>query len=119
MARRRAVNANVVMAALRWLDRTPESFIDGHADASSQPHLPADLPSGFYRMWNLAELLRAIDLRRGRRPWTEIGREIRVPTTLLRGLTSAERFVSFPEIMRITQWLNRPLPDFIIRTTDA
>ena len=115
MATRRALNGNVVMAALRWLDRTPESFIPGHPDAASRPPLPGDLPRGFYRRWDLTGLHEALDARRGDRPWAEIAREIGVSPALLRSYADPETFVGFPDVMRVTQWLGRPLTDFVDR----
>jgi transcriptional regulator with XRE-family HTH domain len=117
MAKREALNGNVVMGALRWLDRTPESFIAGHPDAQTRPPLPRDLPQRFFRRWDLIALHQALDSRREERQltWAEAAREIGVTTAQLAGYAKADRFVNFPAVMRVTRWLGRPLTDFILR----
>jgi hypothetical protein len=115
---RRAANGNVVMAALRWLDRTPESFVPDHPDAVTTPPLPADLPNRFFGHWDLLALHDALDARRTERAltWAQAAREIGVGSAHLVGYARPDTFVSFPTVMRVVRWLGRPLTDFIHRT---
>lgn len=117
MASRGAVNGNVVMAALRWLNRTPESFIADHPDAITKPPLPDGLPQRFFRRWNLEALYNALDSQRHERrlTWPEAAREIGLPPSVVARYRGADRFVNFPAVMRLTRWLDRPLTDFIDR----
>ena len=115
LARRRAVNANVAMAALRWLDRTPESFVADHPDARTTPPLPRDMPQRSFGRWKLQELYEALDACRAERhtTWAALAREIGVRPEVLAGYAKAGTFASFPSIVRVTCWLGRPLTDFV------
>lgn len=115
MANRAAVNGNVVMAALRWLDRTPESFVAGHPDAAAKQPLPKHYPQRFFGHWDLKALHNALDAQRSERQltWAEAAREIGVSPATLAGYAQANTFVTFPAVMRVTGWLSRPLTDFI------
>ena len=115
MARRRAVNANVAMAALRWLDRTPESFVSDHPDAATCPPLPKHLPQRFFGRWKLQELHELLDTRRAEHnlTWASLAREVGVRPEVLASYARPDTFVSFPSIVRVTCWLERPLTDFV------
>jgi hypothetical protein len=105
---------------LRWLDRSPESFLRGSPTVAAG--LPAAGPDRRLR-WNLHEsprwpapgLYEAMNARRqsGGLTWPELARRLRCSPNQLSGLRTARYAISMTVAMRITQWLHRPAADFI------
>ena len=108
---RTAVEGDGVLQMLRWLGRTPESFIAGGASPESE--LPVVGPGEVLR-FDAAAIYRALNAERERRQWTwpELAAAIGgVSPAMLRHLRDGGR-VSVPSIMRIIGWLERPAADF-------
>jgi len=98
---------------LRWLERTPESFLH---DATTAPNstLPNVGPDRRLR-WNLGTLYEAMNAQRRERglTWKELAEILRCTPSQLTGLRTAKFATGMKLAMRITQWLGRPASDFI------
>jgi hypothetical protein len=102
-----------VLAMLRWLDRTPESFVPGSPLASAEAARLPDVRPLVLRMDTnkLHGALNAARVERGL-TWEQLAREIRGATVnTLTGLASSER-TGFPNVMWVTGWLGKPLASF-------
>lgn len=104
-----------VLQMLRWLGRSPESFIPAFPDAdAARFRLPAALDSQALR-WDARTLHAALEARRAERAltWAEAAREIGgVSGAMLTYLAQGGR-VGFPGVMRLVRWLDQPAADFI------
>ena len=100
---------------LRWLDRTPESFLDGAPVDAGEP-LPACGPDRRPR-WNLKALHTGLMECRATRgaTWAQVAHELRCQPGQLTGLKTARFATGMTLAMRITQWVDRPAADFIYR----
>lgn len=98
---------------LRWLDRTPESFLIAAAHDAGAP-LPDCGPSHRPR-WNLKALHAALNDERERRglSWAATANELGCTPSQLTGLKGAKFATGIALAMRITQWLQRPAADFV------
>jgi len=99
---------------LRWLERTPESFLSRGATNADGAALPSAGPNRRLR-WNLQALYEALDARRRKRrlTWAELAREIRCSTNQLTGIRTARYAIGMKLAMRIVQWLERPASTFV------
>lgn len=98
---------------LRWVGRTPESFLATVADSAV-----AALPSaGSDRRlrWDLPALYGALDARRGERrlTWVALAGQLRCSAHQLTGIRTARFAIGMKLAMRIVQWLGRPASAFI------
>jgi hypothetical protein len=98
---------------LRWLDRTPESFLIVAATHDGVP-LPPCGPDRRPR-WELKVLHEALNSARTSRglTWAQAAGELRCQPGQLTGLKAARFATGMRLAMRITQWLGRPAADFI------
>ena len=98
---------------LRWLDRTPESFLDGAALDSGAP-LPPSGPDRRPR-WDLKTLHAALNESRISRgaTWAQTAKELRCQPGQLTGLKTARYATGMGLAMRITQSVGRPAADFM------
>jgi hypothetical protein len=102
-----------VLQMLRWLNRTPESFMPGHPcseDASA--HLPQVPPRHVLR-FDTKKLHAALDAQRIEREmtWAKVAKEVGFGASTLTHLSSGGR-TAFPQVMRIVRWLARPAAHF-------
>ena len=111
---RRVAEADGVLQMLRWLGRTPESFVSDHpraADAAAA--LPELAPDRILR-FDTRALHAALDAQRSERglTWKRVADEIGGVTA--ENLTQLARGgrTSFPQVLRITLWLDRPAAVF-------
>jgi len=114
MPSRTSVEGNVVLLVLRWLDRTPESFIPNHpaptAPGTALPRLPPDR----ILRWDLQALFATTDAQRRQHglTWKQVADEIEGFTPgMLTGLAKA-RHTGFPQVMRLVTWLGQPAVSF-------
>src|SRR5262245_56171570 len=103
-----------VLQMLRWLGRSPESFIDGcPADVLAASALP---DGGSHRVlrFDTRKLHDALDTERRARKltWPDVARETGVAASHARGLARGGR-TAFPAVMQLTGWLRRPVADFV------
>ncbi|MGC2486817.1 MAG: hypothetical protein WA359_11310 [Acidimicrobiales bacterium] len=110
---RGATSCQHALFMLRWLGRTPESFLVGTSDVPDST-LPIAGPDRRLR-WNLAKLYVAMNDQRGERAlaWAELATALRCTSNQLTGLRTAKFATNIALAMRITQWLERPASDFV------
>jgi hypothetical protein len=101
-----------VLRMLRWLNRTPESFVPGYRFDDVRARLP-DVPLNKVLRFDTKKLHGALDARRIERQmtWLQVAREIGVPASSLPYLARGTR-IGFPQVMRVVGWLDRPAADF-------
>jgi uncharacterized protein YfiM (DUF2279 family) len=99
---------------LRWLDRSPESFLSNPPVGRDGTVLPRARPDQRLR-WNLAELADSLDARRRERglAWKQLAKELHCTEHQLTGIRTARFAIGMRLAMRIVQWLERPAADFI------
>ena len=100
---------------LRWLGRTPESFLAGAGLDAGAP-LPACGPDRRPR-WDLKALHAGLNEARVSRgvTWAQTAHDLRCQPGQLTGLKTARFATSMILAMRITQWVGRPAADFMYR----
>jgi hypothetical protein len=100
---------------LRWLDRTPESFLDGVPVDAGEP-LPVCGPARRPR-WDLKALHAGLDECRATRgaTWAQAAHDLHCQPGQLTGLKTARYATGMTLAMRITQWVDRPAADFMYR----
>jgi hypothetical protein len=103
-----------VLQMIRWLGRSPESFIPGFLAAEAPAFmLPAAAPNQVIRL-HTKRLYAALNAQRGARnmTWQQVSREI--PDATVSTLTHLARGgrSGFPHVMRMARWLGQPLSTF-------
>jgi hypothetical protein len=113
MERRHNTSCQHALFMLRWLKRTPESFLAG-APPREAAALPEVGPDRRLR-WNLARLYEALNEKRRTEQltWEELARVLRCAPGQLSGLRTAKFATNMALAMRITQWLDRPATNFV------
>lgn len=112
---KRAVAGTVVLQILRWLGRSPESFLSGDpVDSQPGEALPNPGPGRILR-FDTRALHAALDAERVKRgmTWKQVAAELPDFTeNRLRNL-GASPLIGFPGVMKMTQWLGRPAARFV------
>jgi hypothetical protein len=114
IAKRRATGCQHALFFLRWLGRSPESFLDAPVGQVIKGRLPAAGPDRRLR-WNLRKLYEALDERRRQQEltWAQLARLLRCTPSQLTALRTARFGTGMNIAMSIVQWLERPAADFI------
>lgn len=114
MQKRPATSCQHALFMLRWLDRTPESFLVDATTPRAGAELPSAGPDRRLR-WDLRKLYDALDLERRSRAttWPGLASGLRCTPSQLTGLRRARFATNMALAMRIVQWLDRPAADFI------
>jgi hypothetical protein len=112
MAQRGSTSCQHALFFLRWLQRSPESFLEGGSPLEGG--LP-EVGSDRRLRWRLTYLYEAMNVQRRDRgmTWSELATLLRCTTSQLTGLRTAKYATGIKLAMRITQWLDRPAADFI------
>jgi hypothetical protein len=115
MLKKRSVTSAVVLQVLRWLERTPESFLSGPMrSARSEEEMP---DAGLDRILRfdtraIYEALQQERLRRGL-TWQQVAHELPGFTpSMLTNLANAP-LIGFPRVMILFQWIGRPAAAFV------
>lgn len=115
MTTKRSVTSAVVLQVLRWLRRTPESFLAGR-DQPPAPgeELPEAGPSQILR-FDTAAMHAALDAKRRQRgmTWNEVAKEMPGFTPGMLTNLAKGPLIGFPRVMALVQWLCRPASDFV------
>lgn len=115
MANKRSVTSAVVLQVLRWLARTPESFLVGAgASAEEAEKLPEPGPGRVLR-FDTCAMYEALNSERASRAmkWKEVAHELPgFSESMLRNLATGP-LIGFPRVMMIPQWLRRPAANFV------
>jgi len=114
---KRVAEGDGVLQMLRWLGRTPESFVVGYVSQdAARERLPAASVDQVLR-FDTAKLYAAIDEQRRNRglTWQEVVGEIGLITISVNTLThmKAGGRTGFPHVMRFTRWLGQPAAAFV------
>jgi hypothetical protein len=113
IARRGDCTCQHALFFLRWLGRTPESFLTSPL-TSNGAALPAAGPDRRLR-WDLAALYEALNSRRLERQltWVELADQLRCTANQLTGIRTARYAIGMKLAMKIVQWLECPASTFI------
>ena len=113
MARRGDTTCQHALFMLRWLERSPESFLAGDGVRPEAP-LPPCGPDRRLR-WGPTRLYEALETRRREREltWAQLAAELRCTPNQLTGIRRSRFAIGMTLAMRITQWLGQPAADFI------
>lgn len=118
MSRKRSVTSAVVLQVLRWLRRTPESFLAGETPPLANQELPEPGPGCILR-FDTQAMHAALNEERIRRglSWKQVAQDLPGFTeAMLRNLATGP-LIGFPRVMMIPQWLHRPAAYFVrVRT---
>lgn len=114
MAKRGNTSCQHALFFLRWLGRTPESFLTGGDAERPGRKLPSVGPDRRLR-WDLHLLYDALDARRREEgmTWPELAKELGCTPSQLTGLKRARFATGMKLAMRVVQWLGRPAADFV------
>jgi hypothetical protein len=114
MAKRRDTTCQHALFMLRWLGRTPESFMPGSTDVAKTTALPFASPDQRLR-WDLQKLYDALDSQRRERgfTWPRLAHELHCTPSQLSGIRRARFAIGMKLAMRIVTWLDRPARDFV------
>jgi hypothetical protein len=115
MTTKRSVTSAVVLQVLRWLRRTPESFLAGRDQAPAPNEaLPEAGPFQILR-FDTPALHAALDAKRRKQgiTWNEVANEIHGFTPAMLTNLAQGPLIGFPRVMALTQWLHRPASDFV------
>lgn len=99
---------------LRWLGRSPESFLVGETSDDARAELPHAGPDRRLR-WSLKLLYGAMDEKRRREglTWPALAALLGCTPNQLTGLRTAKFATGMDLAMRIVQWVGLPAADFI------
>jgi hypothetical protein len=115
MRSKRSVTSAVVLQVLRWLGRTPESFLaENTAPPQESEILPDSGPGRILRFDTRAiyAALNAERLNRGMK-WKEVADELPgFSESMLTNLATGP-LIGFPRVMMIFQWLGRSAASFV------
>jgi hypothetical protein len=112
---KRSVTSAVVLQVLRWLGRTPESFLSGR---NSAPTVGETLPiAGSSRIlrFDTQAMHAALNAERITRKitWRQVADELPGFTESMLTNLATGPLIGFPRVMRITQWLRLPAASFV------
>ena len=108
------VSCQHALFVLRWLERSPESFLPGGEPAGVDCTLPRSGPDRRLR-WDLLATYEAMNERRVGEglSWQELADQLRCTPNQLTGLRTARFAMNMTVAMRITQWLGVPAATFV------
>jgi hypothetical protein len=114
IAKRGDTTCQHALFMLRWLGRSPESFLSPVPATPDQAALPVAGPHHRLR-WNLRAMYDALDARRRDRQlsWIDLAKELRCSQHQLTGIRTARYAIGMRLAMRIVQWLDCPASTFV------
>lgn len=115
MLKKRSVTSAVVLQVLRWLGRTPESFLSGSGRTPSpDERLPEAGLDRILRFDTRAiyDALQQERLRRGM-TWKQVADEMPGFTPSMLSNLATGPLIGFPRVMTLMQWLGRPAATFV------
>jgi hypothetical protein len=118
MAKNPRISCQHALFMLRWLERTPESFLVGSSRHDERFALPATGPDRRLR-WALKRLYASMDEKRRQEglTWSGLAAVLGCTSSQLTGLRTAKFATGMDLAMRIVQWIGLPAADFIYRAT--
>jgi hypothetical protein len=114
MARRTDTSCQHALFMLRWLGRSPESFVPGGAADPKQAALPFAGPNRRLR-WDLQKLHLALDAERRKQnlTWRQLADLLLCTPSQLTVIRRVRFAIGMRLAMRIVRWLHRPARDFV------
>jgi hypothetical protein len=114
MGERGGVSCQHALFILRWLGRSPESFLVGGEAAGGGFDLPDAGPDRRLR-WDLTATYEAMNAQRLDRglTWAHLAELLRCTPSQLTGLRTARFAMNMRLAMKITQWLEVPAATFV------
>jgi hypothetical protein len=115
IANKRSVTSAVVLQILRWLGRTPESFLSGSDVASQEEEKLPEPGVGRILRFDTRAMHTALDAERTTRgmTWKQVAAELPGFTeSTVQNLANGP-LIGFPRVMMIPQWLGRPAASFV------
>lgn len=114
LAKKQRATCQHVLFMLRWLGRTPESFLEGAQGDEARFALPQAGADRRLR-WDLKRLYAALDDKRRHeaKTWSELASALGCTPSQLTGLRTARFATNIDLAMRIVQWLDQPAAHFI------
>jgi hypothetical protein len=114
IANKSSVNSGVVLQVLRWMKRTPESFLVPGAEPRADEVL-SEPGVGRILRFDTRAMHAALDAERVRRGWTWKQLAEELPGFAPNMLTNLAKgpLIGFPRVMLLTQWLGRPAATFV------
>jgi hypothetical protein len=118
MAKNPRISCQHALFMLRWLGRTPESFLGGATGDNERFALPPAGPDRRLR-WALKRLYAAMDEKRRRDglTWPALASILDCSPNQLTHLRTAKFATGMDLAMRIVQWIGRPAADFVYPAT--
>jgi hypothetical protein len=114
MAKNPRTSCQHALFMLRWLGRTPESFLKGATGHDERFALPVAGPDRRPR-WALKLLYASMDEKRREDglTWPALAAILGCSPNRLTGLRTAKYATDMDLAMRIVQWIDRPAADFV------
>jgi hypothetical protein len=114
MVKHPRISCQHALFMLRWLGRTPESFLKGATGDDERFALPSAGPDRRLR-WALKLLYASMDEKRRRDglTWAALAAILGYSPSQLTGLRTAKFATGMDLAMRIVQWIGRPAAAFV------
>jgi len=114
IAKRGGTSCQHALFFLRWLGRTPESFLTTPAGREIEGTMPA-VDSHRRLRWDLVKLYEALNARglEMELTWPQLADTLQCTPSQMTGLRTARFATGMNTAMRIVQWLEQPAADFI------
>ncbi len=115
MMKKQSITSAVILQVLRWLKRTPESFLEGNSESSAAEEcLPMAERHQILR-FDTRALYEAVDCERRRRAltWQQVANELPGFTVAMLTNLAGGPLIGFPRVMLLTQWVNLPAATFV------
>lgn len=118
VAKRPRTSCQHALFRLRWLDRTPESFLEGATHDDPSFALPPAGPDRRLR-WSLKRLYKTMDEKRRQEglTWPQLAATLGCSPNRLTALRTAKFATDMDLAMQIVEWIGRPAADFIYLAT--
>jgi hypothetical protein len=115
MSKKSSVTSAVVLQVLRWLDRSPESFLSGRLGQSNPDERLPDAGASRILRFDTQAIFAALDEERHRRnlTWKQLVAELPGFTQSMVVNLAEGPLIGFPRVMILTQWLQRPAAAFV------
>ncbi len=115
MAAKPRTSCQHALFMLRWLDRTPESFLAGMADGDDPRFALPQAGADRRLRWSLKLLWATMDEKRRQEglTWRQLAGLLGCTPDQLTGLRTARFATGMDLAMRIVQWTGRPAADFV------
>lgn len=115
LSKKSSVTSAVVLQVLRWMKRTPESFLAGRTGSARAGEELPEPGRGRVLRFDTQAMHAALDAERARRglTWKQVAAELPGFTPGMLTNLATGPLIGFPRVMLLTQWLQRPAASFV------